>query len=89
MKRAGTDMTRFTISVPISLLEALDERLTGDGESRSAVIRRLLEEALRRTEVRAAVAQYIEGYRAQPQTEAEFGWSDEAAHQHLAEVPWT
>ena len=83
---AGT--TRFTISLPTSLLEAVDRRLVRDGESRSAVVRRLLEEALREAQERADVERYIRGYRETPQTEAELGWSDLAAREHLAELPW-
>ena len=83
------NVSRFTISVPTRLLEALDQKLTRDGESRSAVIRRLVEEALQDAEEQGNIARYINSYREQPQTEDEFGWSDEVAREHLAETPWT
>ena len=80
---------RVTISVPLGLLDALDQKLTREGESRSAVVRRLIEEALRDAEEQEDVARYVQAYREQPQTEDEFGWSDQVTQEHLAEVPWT
>ena len=81
-------VTRFTVSVPRSLLRALDEQLVKNGESRSAVVRRLLEEALRAERERDDIERYVHGYREDPQTEDELGWSDRAAAEHLAELPW-
>ena len=81
-------VSRFTISVPTRLLEGLDQKLTKNGESRSAVVRRLLENALRDVDEQEDVTRYIAGYREHPQTEDEFGWSDHTAGEHLAEVPW-
>ena len=82
------NVSRLTISVPTRLLEALDQKLTRDGESRSAVIRRLVEEALQDAEEQEDARRYVNSYREQPQTEEEFGWSDEVARRHLAETPW-
>lgn len=79
---------RFTVSVPSDLLEALDEKLVRDAESRSAVVRRLVEDALRELEEQEDIERYIEGYRKQPQTEEEFGWSDEVVLDRLAQDPW-
>jgi hypothetical protein len=36
----------------------------------------------------ALIQRYVEGYRAQPQTEEEFGWSDQVACEQFAELPW-
>jgi metal-responsive CopG/Arc/MetJ family transcriptional regulator len=83
-----TKVARFTVSVPIALLEALDDKLTAEGESRSAVVRRLLETALREVEEQEDIQRYIDGYKEQPQTEEEFGWSDQVAGERLAELPW-
>ncbi len=87
MKRA-TKVTRLTISLPARLLEAAEERLVAPDESRSAFIRRLIEEALREAEEQSDVERYVRGYRERPQTEEEVGWSDQAAVEHLAEQPW-
>ncbi|MGH2585904.1 MAG: CopG family ribbon-helix-helix protein [Dehalococcoidia bacterium] len=82
------DVRRFTVSVPGDLLEALDEKLVRDAESRSAVVRRLVEDALRELEEQGEIERYVEGYRKQPQTEEEFGWSDEVVIEQPAQDPW-
>lgn len=81
-------VARVTISVPTDLLQQLDHKLAKPGETRSAVVRRVLEEALRRAEEQREIERYIQGYREQPQTEEEFGWSDHATQQGLAQAPW-
>jgi metal-responsive CopG/Arc/MetJ family transcriptional regulator len=80
-------LSRFTISLPAELLEEVDDQLVGDDDSRSAVVRRLLEEALRERRRQRDVERYIRGYREQPQTEEEFGWSDVATTERLSEIP--
>lgn len=79
-----TDVSRVTVSLPTPLLIALDRRLTTKGESRSAVVRRLVEQALREAGEQEEIQQYLHGYAEQPQTEEEFGWSDEVALANLA-----
>ena len=81
-------MTRVTISVPSELLEAVDQKLAQGDESRSAVVRRLIEAALRELEEQDEAQRYIRAYQEQPQTEEEFGWSDQVTLEHLAELPW-
>jgi metal-responsive CopG/Arc/MetJ family transcriptional regulator len=80
--------SRFTVSVPTRLLEAVDRKLVNRDETRSAVVRRLLEEAVREVDEQEDVQRWIRSYRENPQTEEELGWADEAARQLLAEVPW-
>ena len=79
---------RVTLSLPDSLVLALDERLTRDGATRSAAVRRLLELALQTMDERAEIDRYVAGYRERPQTEGEFGWSDDVVRERLAELPW-
>ncbi|HLB29397.1 MAG TPA: ribbon-helix-helix protein, CopG family [Dehalococcoidia bacterium] len=81
-------LSRFTVSVPTELMEAVDKELIKGKRNRSALVRRLLEEALREAEEQEDVKRYIQGYRQQPQTEDEFGWSDYVTAQALAELPW-
>lgn len=81
-------VSRFTVSVPSSLLEAVDRTLVNGDESRSAVVRRLLEEALREVEEQEDIQRYIRGWQENPQTEEEFGWLEQATLQRLAELPW-
>lgn len=81
-------VSRFTVTVPADVLIALDERLVREGESRSAVIRRLLEDALRDMAAREQIEQYVRGYHEQPQTDEEFGWTDQIAVEQLRETVW-
>lgn len=67
---------RFTVSVPADLLEAVDEKLVKEDEGRSALVRRLLEQALREMQVAEDMARWIRGYEEHPQTEEEYGWVD-------------
>ncbi len=82
------ETSRITVSLPTELLEAVDQRIARPDESRSALVRRLLEAALRETEEREEIERYVRGYREKPQTEEEFGWSDAAGPERLAELPW-
>jgi metal-responsive CopG/Arc/MetJ family transcriptional regulator len=79
-------LSRLTVSVPSSLLRAVDEKLVGKGETRSAVIRRLLEEALRDAQEQADIERYVRGWQEQPMTEEELGWSDRVARERLTEL---
>jgi metal-responsive CopG/Arc/MetJ family transcriptional regulator len=80
--------SRFTVSVPTTLLRAVDEKLVNGQGGRSALVRRLLEEALREAEEREEVARYVRSYRETPQTDEEGAWTERAARERLGEVPW-
>jgi metal-responsive CopG/Arc/MetJ family transcriptional regulator len=80
--------SRITISLPTSLLHAMDEELARDDESRSAVLRRLVEQALRDAQEREDVERWVRSYREQPQTEEEFGWVDRVAAEALGQESW-
>lgn len=82
------ETSRLTISLPADLLEAMDRKLTRRDESRSALVRRLVEEALHEVEEQEKIERYVRSYLDEPQTEEEFGWSDEVTRRHLAELPW-
>lgn len=81
-------MIHVSVTLPVKLLEDLDRKLIKGKSSRSAVVRHLLEQALSRVEERDDIERYVKGYREHPQTEDEFGWSDHASREHLAELPW-
>lgn len=85
----GRRASRFTVTIPAEMLEALDQKLTREEDTRSAVIRRLVEDALREVDEREDVERWIRSYREHPQTEEEFGWSDQATFAALAELPWS
>jgi metal-responsive CopG/Arc/MetJ family transcriptional regulator len=80
--------SRFTVSVPTDLLRAVDEKLVNGEQNRSAVVRRLLVEALRDVEERIDVDQWVRSYTERPQTEEEVGWANYAAREYLSESPW-
>ena len=95
-RAAGGHAARITVSLPPELIRALDEQLANGESSRSAIIRRLIEQALRDREARERrereereqVEQFIRAYREQPETEEEFGWLDGAVRQYSTEEPW-
>jgi hypothetical protein len=68
------DAVRFTVSVPSDLLDAVDQKLMKSEASRSALVRRLLERALREAEEQEQIESYVRGYRDKPQTEKEKDW---------------
>jgi Arc/MetJ-type ribon-helix-helix transcriptional regulator len=88
-------LSRFTVSLPRSLLRAVDEKLIGEGETRSALIRRLLEEALRdareqalrEARERADIERYIRGWQEQPLSDEDFIWSPQRAASPLLALP--
>jgi metal-responsive CopG/Arc/MetJ family transcriptional regulator len=81
------DIERFTVSIPPGVLKALDTTLTRPGESRSAAVRRLIEEAARAAQDEADIASFVAGYREQPQTDEEFGFSDVLTAENAAGAP--
>jgi metal-responsive CopG/Arc/MetJ family transcriptional regulator len=90
------DTRRITVSLPADLLRALDEKLVNGAGTRGAVIRRLIEDALREREARdrraaeerALDEHFARAYREQPETEEEFGWHDPAVRRYATEEPW-
>jgi Arc/MetJ-type ribon-helix-helix transcriptional regulator len=81
-------VAKITISLPRHLLEFVERQQQERGRTRSEVIRRALERVRREEDEREAVAQYIRSYQEQPETEEEFGWSDQLALEALADLPW-
>jgi metal-responsive CopG/Arc/MetJ family transcriptional regulator len=86
-KSSASETTRLTISLPTALVRELDEQLVQGDSSRADAIRRLIEAALREIEAREEREQFIRGWREQPQTEEEFGWSDRAVAEAMADEP--
>ena len=83
-----TTSTRFTVSVPTRILEALDEQLVKNGDSRSAVVCRLIQEAIHKAEEQADIERYIRGWQENPMTAEDVLWDEQTAAQRLAEHPW-
>jgi metal-responsive CopG/Arc/MetJ family transcriptional regulator len=81
--------SRFTVSVPTTLLARADTTLRHEGEGRSALVQRLLEEALRRAQEKADEEAWVRAYREQPVTDDEVGWmTSPEILAHLADSPW-
>jgi metal-responsive CopG/Arc/MetJ family transcriptional regulator len=83
---AADPTTRLTVSLPTSLVEALD-RLLAPGTSRSAAVREAVERAVKEARRRKEIDRFVRGYQQQPQTQEEFGWADAAAVAFWAEHP--
>jgi metal-responsive CopG/Arc/MetJ family transcriptional regulator len=80
----GEPSTRLTVSLPVSLVEALD-RFLATRTSRSAAVREALQRAVDEARRQEEIERFVRGYQAQPQTEEEFGWADVAALDFWAE----
>jgi Arc/MetJ-type ribon-helix-helix transcriptional regulator len=81
-------VAKITISLPRDLFDFVERQRQVRGGTRSEVIHRALKRVRREEDEREAVAQYIRGYQEQPETEEEFGWSDQLALEALADLPW-
>jgi Arc/MetJ-type ribon-helix-helix transcriptional regulator len=71
-------VTRLTVSLPISLVKAMDRLLAKDS-NRSAAVREALQRAVDAARRREEVERFVRGYEAEPQSVEEFGWADAAA----------
>lgn len=79
---------KIAISLPADLLEEADRQCEARGENRSEFFRYAVLRLLSEERERAAVEQYVEGYRRQPETEAEVAAADAIGSAALAEEPW-
>ena len=66
-----TTTTKLSISVPNELLARAEKLLAQPGEGRSALLTRLLDEAVRAAEEAAIDAQYERAFREHPVTQAD------------------
>jgi len=80
-------ISKLTVTMPSELLEALDQKLVRGSESRSAVVRRLIENALSHVEDPEATERWLQSYRVVPQEGDYAPWPDDTTAQHLAELP--
>ena len=79
---------RFTVSVPTRLMDRVDRELMPAEESRSALVRRLLEQALKEAKERADVERWIRSYEEEPQTDEELSMADYWDPELAKEMPW-
>lgn len=82
-------MTQLVTRVDDDLAAAVDELVrSGVVASRSEAVRLGLQDLVDRHRRHQIGAQILEGYRAQPQSEEEVGWADEATVRMIADEPW-
>jgi len=80
---------KIAISLPPELLEAADQKRQDRGETRSEFFRHAVEALLRREQEQEAVQRYLQGYRAQPETEEEVEAMHRASSAVFEQAPWT
>lgn len=82
-------MSQLVTRIDDDLARAVDA-LVAEGvvESRSDAVRTALRELIDRHRRRRAAEADIAAYTAQPQTEEEVGWADEATIRMIEEEPW-
>lgn len=83
-----TKAVKIAISLPPELLEAADRKRQDRGETRSEFFRHAVEALLRREQEQEAVQRYIQGYRAQPETDEEVEAIHQTSRAVFGQAPW-
>ncbi|MBM3924543.1 MAG: ribbon-helix-helix protein, CopG family [SAR202 cluster bacterium] len=79
-------MAKIAISLPDSVLDAVEKKRKSRGQSRSDFFRQAAEALLKReTE---AIQKYIQGYLKYPETREGLDWLQGASREVLNEYPW-
>lgn len=81
-------MAKIAISVPDTLLDAIENERAASGVSRSEFFRHAVEEHLRRERERGDIERYIRGYQLHPETEEEIALAEQMAIYAFADNPW-
>ena len=81
-------MAKIAISLPDDVLLAVEKERQARGVSRSEFFRRAAMAFLQRQRDMEAVERYVLGYRDQPETDEELGWTGAASQEVLAAYPW-
>jgi metal-responsive CopG/Arc/MetJ family transcriptional regulator len=79
---------KIAISLPAELVAELERIMKETGETRSAVIRRTIEFALKREAMDSEAMRYISGYLKYPETDEEKNIVRATALKSLGEEPW-
>jgi metal-responsive CopG/Arc/MetJ family transcriptional regulator len=79
---------KVAISLPESVLKAVEKERKARGESRSEFFRRAAERLLKQEQESKAVEAYIRGYSTMPETAEEVKVIHQAGVAVLAEEPW-
>jgi len=84
MAKAG----KIAVSLDAELLRRVERVRGRTGESRSALVSRALRQLTHEDEDARRVAEYVETYRATPETAAEVVAARDSAKRALAALPW-
>ncbi|MGH9057096.1 MAG: ribbon-helix-helix protein, CopG family [Acidimicrobiales bacterium] len=86
-----TRAAKVTVSLPAELLARIEHRRQDRETSRSEVVSELLWLGWRQAEAEEREERYQSAYRAQPETNAERTWAEEAAKDLLGEedIDWS
>lgn len=76
---------KVTVSLPADLLARIEHRRRDRETSRSEIISELLWRGWRQAEAEEREERYRSAYLAQPETDAERAWADEAANDFFGE----
>jgi len=79
---------KIAISLPRETLGELERLRRATGESRSAILRRAIENLGRERDREAKCKRYVEGYARQPEGAAEVAAAEAAAARLLSQEPW-
>ena len=88
MNKRATKVAKVAISLPPHVLRIVDKECKARGESRSQFFRHAVEVLLRQTNDQKAVQRYIQGYREQPETQAEIETANQTSQTMLSQEPW-
>ena len=81
-------IAKVAISLPEEMLRAVEKERKAMGESRSEFFRRAAERLLKDEKEALLVREYVRGYQANPETDAEVEAFTKAGSPALAEEPW-
>ena len=79
---------KIAVSLPAGLVRQIERERKRTGETRSAFVQRAIRLVFSEQDRRKRVAEYIEGYRNQPETEDEIAAAEAAGAKLLAQEPW-
>lgn len=79
MLKGMSNTKRMTVSLPAELLARIEHRRHDRETSRSEVVSELLWRGWRQAEAEEREERYRAAYQAQPETDAERSWAEEAA----------
>ncbi len=86
--RTSETSEKFAISLPRSLVNQMEKYRKSLGESRSSFIQRAIRLFMEAHARKSKIEQYVQGYSANPETQAEIEAAEAAATYLLSEEPW-